>query len=297
MAAVFDRWHHIYNHTGPFIVYKQYYEELNRYYWASYSAHKLTYKGMPLMGLKWESNPDTTLELPQHNHCFKTMREWSNAYNTLQIWTRLNVVVSLASILETYIDSVCGLAIESNPGVLINVSKSLDGVNLLKNNRLDRFVIENAVKGITKGTWSQRKNAFEALFGSYPEEWDTYEQDLEELRLKRNSVGHAFGRDINKARRFEEIKPLPLDGIKQENLIHFFDITLRVATAIDQYLLDNHIGEYQALFSFHVFYTHNQGKKWNDKNWANAFRKYYTRSSMPLGKQFAIDLVDFYKKA
>ena len=58
------------------------------------------------------------------------------------------MVISLASILETFIDSVCGLAIESNPGVLINASKSLDGVSLLKTKRLEREVIENAIEDI-----------------------------------------------------------------------------------------------------------------------------------------------------
>ena len=88
-----------------------------------------------------------------------------------------------------------------------------------------------------------------------------------------------------------------MDGIRQEKLIHFFDITLRVASAIDQYLLDNHIGEYQALFSFHVFYTHNQDKNWSDKEMAKAFRKYFLTDSMPLGKEFFNDLLDYYKNA
>lgn len=297
MAAVFDRWQHALAYSGPFLVYKQYYEELNRYYWASYSAHKLTYKGMAAMGITWSDNPDSTLLLPKHNHSFTTIRSWAKAYDELQVWTRLNVVISLASILETYIDTICGLAIESNPGVLINASKSLDGVHLLKTKRLDREVISNAIRDVSKGTWGERRKAFDTLFGGHPTELEIFESDLEELRKKRNSVGHAFGRDINKARRFEEIKPLPLDGIKQEKLIHFFDITLKVAKAIDQYLLDNHIGEYQALFSFHVFFAHNQGKKWDVKSMAKAFRKKFSNSSQPIGKQFFVDLVEFYNKA
>ena len=297
MAAVFDRWNHALTHSGPYLVYRQYYSELNRFYWASHSGHKITYTEMTNKGYTWDSNPDAVLGLPAHNHSFPTLRDWATAYDQLQVWTRLNVVISLASILETFIDSVCGLAIESNPGVLINASKSLDGVSLLKTKRLEREVIENAIEDIAKGTWPQRRSAFDVLFGGHPVELDTYEADLEELRKKRNSVGHAFGRDIDKARRFEEIKPLPLDGIRQEKLIHFFDITLRVASAIDQYLLDNHIGEYQALFSFHVFYTHNQDKNWSDKEMAKAFRKYFLTDSMPLGKEFFNDLLDYYKNA
>lgn len=294
--AVFDRWQHAMVNSGPFLVYKQYYEELNRYYWASYSAHKMTYPLMTYRGYTWESKPEEILDLPEHNHSFTTLREWSDAYNTLQVWTRLNVVISLASILETYIDTVCALAIESNPGVLINASKSLDGVHLLKTKRLEEEIIKNALTGISKGVWGERRKAFDALFGGHPNELDLYESDLDHLRNKRNSVGHAFGRDIDKARRFEEIHPLPLEGISQENLIHFFDVTLRVAKAIDQFLLDNHIGEYQALFSFHVFYTHNQDKNWDDKSMAKAFRKQFLKSSLPIGKQFFLDLVDFYKQ-
>lgn len=296
MAVSFERWKHAFPQSGPFLVYKQYYEELNRYYWASFSGHKITYSEMAKT-YTWESDPEKVLDLPKHNYNFKTLREWSNAYNALQVWIRLNVVLSMSSILETYMDSVCGLAIESNPGILINASKSIDGVSLLKTKRLDREVIENAIQNITKGTWTQRRAVFDSLFGGHPIEMEKYEADLEELRSKRNSVGHAFGRDIIKARRFEEIKPLPLDGIKQEKLIHYLDVTLKVATAIDMFLLDNHIGEYQALFSFHVFYTHNYGKKWDEISMAREFRRVFMKSKMPIGKQFFIELVQYYKTA
>lgn len=295
--ATFDRWKHALNHSGPYRVYKQYYLELNQYYWAAYSGHKITYTEMANKGYTWETSPDDILGLPKHNHTFPTLRDWATAYNQLQVWTRLNVVVSLTSIFETFIDSVCGLAIESNPGVLINASRSLDGVSLLKTRRLDRWVIDEAIERIAKGTWAQRRSAFDSLFGGHPAELDVYEADLEELRQKRNSVGHAFGRDINKARQFEEIRPLPLEGIKQENLIHFFDVTLKVASAIDEYLLDNHIGEYQSLFSFHVFYTHHKNNAWNDKKTAHAFRDYLQLDKKRYGRQFFIDLVKYYKDA
>lgn len=295
MAEKFDRWKHAVKLSNPFLVYKQYYEELNRFYWASFSAHKLTYKGMPKMGVTWASDTEKILQLPPHNHSFSDMRSWAKAYDSLQVWTRLNVVTSLASILETYIDTICGMAIESNPGVLIHASKSMDGVHLLKSKRLDREVISNAIRGITKGTWGERRGVFDDLFGGHPAELDMFETDLEELRNKRNSVGHAFGRDINKARRFEEVVPLPLEGIAQEKLLHHFDVTLKIAKAIDAYLLDNHIGEYQVLFAFHVFCTHHQGKKWDKKSMVKEFRKTYSSANSPLGKQFFLDMADYYE--
>ena len=84
--------------------------------------------------------------------------------------------------------------------------------------------------------------AFDTMFCGHPEEWDIYEADLEELRRKRNSVGHA-------------------------------------------------------LFSLHAFITHNVGKKWNDKEMGNAFRKKYPNTRLPKNKQFFLDMVSYYKNA
>ena len=74
-------------------------------------------------------------------------------------------------------------------------------------------------------------------------------------------------------------------------------MTLKVAKAIDEYMLDNHIGEYQALFAFHVFYIHYDDDKSDARSVAKAFRKYYSKSNMPIGKQFYNELVDYYLKA
>ena len=63
--ATFDRWKHAWAHSGPFLVYKHYYEELNGYYWAAYSGHKITYTEMANKELTWESNPENVLGLPK----------------------------------------------------------------------------------------------------------------------------------------------------------------------------------------------------------------------------------------
>lgn len=110
----------------------------------------------------------------------------------------------------------------------------------------------------------------------HPTELDTFMPDFEELRNNRNTVGHAFGRDIAQSRKHEEVKALPLTGIKEERLLLFFDVTYKVVKAIDLCLLDNQIGEYQALFAFHVFKNQNKSKKCNTKQWADMFRDKYT---------------------
>ena len=294
MTSVFDRWKHALPSSGPFRVYKQYYEELNKDYWASVAAHSLVYKEMTRKGTTWDSPPAEVLPLPPNKFNFPVLREWSDSYNSFQSWVRLNTLVGLTSILETFIDTVSSLAIESNPGLLINSDKSLDGLSLLKSKRLDEEIIKSSIAPLTKGDWPSRISAFNKLFNGYPTEIYCYLGDLEDLRKRRNTVGHAFGRDIAQSRKFEEIKALPQTGVSEENLLNFFDVTFKVAKAIDTFLLDRHIGEYQALFAFHIFKKKNNGKKWNQSTWANSFRKAYTTT--PLGKQFFLDLVDYYEK-
>ena len=291
----FDRWQHAWQMSGPFKVYKKYYEELNRYYWSGYSAHKLTYKGLKSMGVTWETSPTSILPL-QNQRSFDSVRSWANSYNALQVWTRLQVLLSLTSILETYIDTIASLAIESNPGVLINASKSLDGIALLKSKRLDSGIIKSRVMYLTKDTWHKRVASFDSLFGGHPKELDLFVDELESLRKKRNSVGHAFGRDINRSRRFEDAAPLPIEGIKEENLLRYFDVTFQVAQSIDKYLLDNHIGEFQALFAYHVFYQKNKNNRWNRIVTVQNFRNQYCSSRIPLAKFFFQELVSFYHK-
>ena len=290
----FDRWQHVSSSSGPFKVYKKYYEELNLYYWSCYCGHKLTYKGLKKMGVDWNSDPNAVLPLPANNHSFDSMRKWSNSYNALQVWTRLQVLLSLTSILETFIDTIAYLAVESDPGVLINSSKSIDGLTLLKKKRVDSQIIKSRIMYLTKDTWDKRIAAFDTLFGGHPTELDIYKNDLEALRRKRNSVGHAFGRDIEQSRKFEEIVPLPIDGIREDHLLHFFDITFQVAQAIDKFLLDEHIGEYQALFAYHVFYQKNKGKNWNNSEYALYFRRMYCQSQSSFGRDFFRELVSFY---
>ena len=70
-----------------------------------------------------------------------------------------------------------------------------------------------------------------------------------------------------------------------------------ITNLIDEYLLDNHIGEYQSLFSFHVFYTHYKNDAWTDKETAHAFRDFLQLDKKRYGRQFFIDLVKYYKEA
>lgn len=165
----FDRWSHIQKSTWPLKVYKQYNEELSGLLWADDFAHKFVYKELGNRKAQWEDNPNRHFKVPSHNYNFSTMKDWSKGYEELQNWIYLNCIMAMASYFETYLDSVINLAIESDPGVLLNASHKIDGTIILKKGILNKKIFEEKVVNCTKGTWSSRSNAFASIFGSIPE--------------------------------------------------------------------------------------------------------------------------------
>lgn len=294
MKVVFNRWKHIQAYSWPFRVFKQYYEELNGMYWANYASGKYIYKSMASNGYTWDSKPNEVLDLPEDKYNFSTLRNWSNLYNSSFVWQRLNLLMSLSSILETYMSAICSLAIESNPGVLINSSKSVDGVRYLKQKKTVRPLGDDHIVAITKGEWNKRIAVFQKLFGNLPDASIKDLPVLESLRKVRNQIGHSYGRDISKSRSFEIKDKLPLNGVSDENLLKYFSVVYKFAVCVDKLLMDNHIGEYQTILLYHNFYfqMHPVGVP---SERANSFRKYHGKNYYPyVTKSFCLDLVNYY---
>lgn len=294
MALQFNRWKHIQAYSWPFRVFKQYYEELNGLYWASFAARKYIYPTLNAQGCTWQSNPNDVLGLPIETYNFENLRNWANLYNTSFVWQRLNLIMSLNSILETYLVAICSLAIESNPGILINSSQSVDGVKFLKNKKSVRPLGDSHIESITKGDWIKRVLSFEKLFGDLPKSAKDSISTLEALRKVRNRIGHSYGRDISKSRSFEIKEMLPLEGVSDENLLKYFSVVFTFAKNVDKILMDNHIGEYQTILLYHNFYTNSHPVGVPSER-ANAFRKFHGKNYYPyVTKKFCLDLVNYY---
>jgi len=101
------------------------------------------------------------------------------------------------------------------------------------------------------GEWSKRRKRFKQIFGSAPQELTTYEKDLETLRNIRNSVAHSFGRDIEKSRSRNQTDILEIQRISLKTLQKYMSVIRTVAKSIDEQLLSNHIGDYEAIFYYH----------------------------------------------
>lgn len=288
----FDRWKHVQCHTWPFQMYKQYDLELSNYFWSEYAAHLYVEGHLRHGGYVPTDDSRTVFSFPSDTFNVPTMGEWENAYSEALNFLYLNCVMAMSSNLETFLSAIISLAIESNPGVLLDAPKSIDGVKLLKYHPLSPDTYKKQLKDCVDGTWTDRKNAIKKLFGSYPSSIDTHFYTLERIRLLRNRVGHAFGRDINAARDFSSLTRQPMERVTLRMLRNWLGICYEVAEEMDAFLLDNSIGEYQIILAYH------KNKATLDRllhaEKIRTLKKMYGRIDQQVGLEFCRGLVDYY---
>ena len=293
---IFQRWKHVQSHSWPFQVYKLYNEELSGFIWSIEATSKYTYQMLEKNGAKWEDLPTKHFAIPNHRiWAMKDMKGWSDKFNESKNWIRLNAVMAISSNLETYLSSITALAIESNPGVLLGAPPRLiDGAKLLKIGALDDTIYEGHVEKCTKGEWPARLAEFERLFGVAPNSYRDGIKVLERMRRLRNNLGHAFGRDIEASRDFSFNTKQPIDHIQQTTLVKYLELAFNIAKDLDEFLLDEHIGEFQAILAYHMRYEEYSKLK-NDGDRAVAFKKIYGKQDQLVGKTFCKGLVEYYK--
>lgn len=182
---------------------------------------------------------------------FEKVQDWSDSFNKFKNWTNLNCVVAMSANLETYMSTVISLALESDVGVLYGASQKIDGLLILKYGKKQPTDFKEHLIGCTKGDWNSRIRYFERIFGSTPLVLSNNVADLEALRILRNNIGHAFGRDINESRNHEIIEISKMASLKTEKLIHFTRLIYKIAKDIDKQLFFNNIGAYQDLCFYH----------------------------------------------
>ena len=280
----FERWGHVQNHTWPFQVYKLYNEELSQFLWAEEAATKYTHNRLGKDGADENDPPTKHFSLPAHRIAnMKTIKGWAKVFDEAHNWMRLNCLMAISSNMETYLGSVISLAIESNPGVLLGSSVRIDGAKLLKEGPLDSAVYAKHLEACTKGEWNARLSAFEKLFGPAPASYHDGLPTLERMRKMRNNIGHAFGRDIDTSKDFSLNKKRPVDRIQLLTLVKYLD---------HDFLLQKHIGEFQAIYAYHQHHAEFAGAG-IDK--ALELKKFYGEHDQSVGKIFCKGLVRYYE--
>jgi len=166
----FDRWSTVMKTTWSFQVFNKYNDELNELLWSNSAVVKKTYSNLKDTSANWTDLPSDHLifDVPKGEEVFKNLKDWSDTYNKFNTWTNLNALLALTSNLETYTATVVSLALESDPGLLFNSSKSIDGIALLKQGAKRNQFHDDILTSITKGDWNARLSAYKKTFGSAP---------------------------------------------------------------------------------------------------------------------------------
>lgn len=294
----FQRWKCRERSTWPFQVFQQYNAELERLLVSHNSASQFVYSMLGKTSAQWTDATTKHFDFatPHNAELFDTLKHWSDAFNDFGNWNRLNAIIAMTSNLETYMASVIALALESDPGVLLGAPRAIDGISFLKR-ETPPLRLNEAVESCTRGDWNSRILAYERLFGESPAILRKKISDLDTVRNIRNRIGHAFGRDIDAARKHGVKEILPMERIAEDRALRYQRLLWSTAKSIDVHLLDGHIGEYQAVRFYHSLYPRLR-KDIHPSERAIIFKKELGRfKAVTPGKQFAKELVAYYESA
>ena len=74
---------------------------------------------------------------------------------------------------------------------------------------------------------------------------------LDKLRIIRNKVGHAFGRDISKAQKYNEVSKLGIQKLSVESFNKYHTLIVHLVQDLDSYFMQHHIGNFEPLYYYH----------------------------------------------
>jgi len=206
-------------------------------------------------------------------------------------WTRLNSLMAAVSFFEIYFKSVINTALTSDPGIIKGKTKAIDGIILYKIGIQEDY--QNEIKDCIVGDWPKRNATFKRIFGSSPLVLEDNLSLLETIRELRNGVGHAFGRDPDAYEDQIGIFDPPMSRLPHETMIKYISILDDISKAVDNQLLQNHIGNFELLQLLH---TWKQATSFRTiKELSNGFNDYLKREGIcSPTKHFCESLVSYY---
>jgi hypothetical protein len=219
------------------------------------------------------------------------MSDYKTHLDDYSNWTRLNSLMAAVSFFEIYFKSVINTALISDPGIVKGKSQAIDGIILYKIDIHDDY--QDEIKDCIVGDWPKRSGTYKRIFGSSPLILEDNISTLETIRELRNGIGHAFGRDPDAYEDQIGIFDPPMSRLTHDTLIKYISILDKISKAIDNQLLQNHIGNFELLQLFH---TWKQGKSYRTlKEFANGYNDYLKCEGIcNPSKRFCEILVGYY---
>lgn len=248
----FDRWSSPYPHSLPYRIFKVSDNEVRSLVISYESSFSFVCSNLSKTGATWNS-PAHDFGLTQSNKVL-TVRQWVKNSKEFANWMRLSLLMSMCSNVETYMASIIRESIESDPGIIMGISHLIDGIKLLKSgNNVDENVIADHIKKCTKDSWSSRLCSIEKLFGAMPVIANNIKH-LEDIRKLRNTVGHAFGRNIEKSQQYNRIEIDPIERLSVNRYNKYITLLFDIVQEFDKIVTRNHIGCFEIILQYHKMY-------------------------------------------
>lgn len=255
-----ERWNSPFPHTIAFVLFKEHFTELNNVYWAHVPAAS-TIEKKALEALESEeADPKQYFLIPDKDdrRIAQTYGQWKSFYREFSNYTRLNMLMLLSSCFETYLRTIVSLSLESKPGIIIKAPDAVDGWFLFRKNSeygnygsKDYQFLEE-INSVCQGDWNSRTNAYIKYFENMP--LSTKEiSELDDLRQKRNLIGHYFGREKQKYEAPLLFEPSPVLRISHDKLIKYFNTVYEAVVKIDKHLHWDYIGSYDVMKYFYIY--------------------------------------------
>ena len=292
----FQRWVPHDQLTWSYQIFQEYNGVLHQILNTHLASETVVYASLKAQGAKWSDHPSKFINPKGRDlELYRDLKEWSVSYKQFDNWVTLSRILTIASTIETYLASVIELALSSDPGLLFGVSKKIDGATILKHKTRSGFDPTQQITACTKGNWSSRLHAFERIFGECPEPFKNAHSSLEELRNIRNRFGHAFGRDIDLARKRGPVNSFrPMEVVSRERANTLWKNASLAIRAIDTFLLSKHIGDFEAVRFYHELLP--EMKKHTPKTAPRIFLKKSIGSAgaRPRGKIYCDGLIAYW---
>lgn len=249
MAHSYDRWRPVRPISWPGKVFIRHLEEHRQMMWAFVRASKYAFKMLGQTGAQRTDPADRHFDV---GGIGITVLHWQDSFSAFTNWTNLNQLLAINACLETYIASMLRLVFDSDPGLIVGASHSIDGVRQLKFSiKIDPAIVKNNLVDCTKDTWSKREAALQRIFGHQFPTLFSYIGELENLRTTRNQVGHAFGRPIDASQKYDTPDKLPMARVSAKRVTKLMGVINKIVREIDAYIMANHVGNYQEFHFLH----------------------------------------------
>lgn len=292
---MFDRWKSWFERSRSYHRFKAHHTEINELYWslapvascARYLSRNAA-AGAKTTTVFHASGPTARRLAP-------TIQRWSSDFKEYENWARLSMLVSALSYLETYTLSVVTLALRSDPLLRFGDTKAIDGVVWLKRGVSDD--LDDLVADCVKGEWSKRFKGYRRLFGAVPKHLEDLEGPLEKMRILRNGASHSFGR--NPAYFFADpVAPAGVsERISEDLLFKYLEAIEKAATAIDEHVFPQHLGEFELLMLYHNWQRLDRSEKEPRYTEETSFSRRTNRLfGQTPGKKFCSQLIMHYRE-